>query len=67
MPIKTENAKPGDVLRYRLHIGTFYFNATRKIVRVLDPGKRFIVEGKNEPIVEAKNILSVLTTLPVTQ
>lgn len=60
MPTKTENAVPGDLLRYRIHIGTFHLNATRKIVRILDPGQRFILEGRDEPIVEAKHILSVL-------
>jgi len=61
----TKEPLPGNLLCYRIHFGTFSINATRRLVKILEPNKRFVVEGQDEPIVEAANILSVLTTIPV--
>lgn len=69
MPKQPElsKAKAGDLLHYRLQIGTFTCNTTRRIIRVIKDGKSFIVEGKNNPTVNAKDVLGILTTISLTQ
>ena len=53
----------GNLVQCRLTTGTFSFTATRKIVRVLSKGKRFVLEGQGDPIVERKNIVAIHRTV----
>ena len=55
----------GNLVQCRLTTGTFTYTATRKIVRVLSKGKRFVLEGQGHPIVERKNILAIHRTLTI--
>jgi hypothetical protein len=49
----------GSLVKCRLTTGTFSYTATRKIVKVLSKGKRFVLDGKGDHIVDRKNILAV--------
>ena len=64
MPTKTKpQPQVGNLVQCRLTTGTFTYIATRKIVRVLAKGKRFVLEGQGGPIVERKNIVAIHRTL----
>jgi len=64
MAIKTKpQPQVGNLVQCRLTTGTFTYIATRKIARVLAKGKRFVLEGQGDPIVERKNIVAVHRTI----
>lgn len=60
-----QQPKAGDLIQYRLKIGTFCCNTTRKVVEVIGKGKRLIVEGKGNPTIEARDVIAILRTIPV--
>lgn len=65
----TTKTKPqiqvGNLVQCRLTAGTFTYIATRKIVRILAKGKRFVLQGQGEPIVERKQIVAIHRTISI--
>jgi hypothetical protein len=60
MPPKTKlQPEVGNLVKCRLTTGTFSYTSTRKIVKVLSKGKRFVLDGKGDPVVDRQNILAV--------
>jgi len=49
----------GSLVQCRLTTGTFSYTCTRKVVKVLAKGKRFVLDGKGNPTVERKNIIAI--------
>lgn len=62
---KPSQPQIGNLISCRLQHGTFSYTTTRRVIQILRNGKRFMLEGKDAPIVEAKNILAVLTTISI--
>lgn len=66
MPTKKKlQPEVGNLVQCRLTTGTFTYTATRKIARVLSRGRRFVLEGQGEPIVDRKDILAIHRTIAV--
>jgi hypothetical protein len=66
MPTKGKpQPQVGSLVQCRLTTGTFTYTATRKIARVLSQGRRFVLEGSGNPIVERKSIVTILRALPI--
>lgn len=57
----------GSLVQCRLTTGTFTYIATRKIVKVLAKGRRFVLQGQGEPIVERKHIVAIHRTISISQ
>ena len=49
----------GSLVQCRLTTGTFSYTCTRKVVKVIAKGKRFVLDGKGNPTVERKNIIAI--------
>jgi len=55
----------GSLVQCRLTVGTFSYTCTRKVLKVIGKGKRFMLDGKGTPTVERKHIISIGRTIPV--
>lgn len=57
----------GSLVRCRVSAGTFSYTTTRHVIQIKDNGKSFVLEGaRSNPIVQANDILAVLTTFSLT-
>lgn len=55
----------GSLVQCRVTTGTFTYTCTRKILKVLANGKRFVLDGKGTPTVERKNIAAISRVIPI--